>query len=1080
MASPRIDEIKAHFPKLMADNDWQKVREIFDSALLCSPDQRRNFVVRACNGNEPLLAEIESLFASLDSSESFLETPAVAGAEDPVGGNAPGLDAGYCLGHYKIIEQLGSGGMGEVYLAHDQKLDRLVAVKILNDKFSDDASNLARFRREAKAASALNHPNILIIHEIGEAGGAHYIVSEFIKGKTLRELLRERALPLSEVLDLSVQIAQALAAAHEAHLIHRDIKPENIMLRPDGYLKILDFGLAKLVGGKNRSFLDLEKPASIQHRTAKGMIMGTVNYMSPEQAKGEDVDERSDIFSLGIVVYEMIAGRTPFAGDSMSETFANLINAEPLPLARFSSDLPYEIESIVAKMLRKNAGERFQTMQALLSDLMALRESLQRGDVSKRPDPPRGQSTLALNKTTGHNAAAFQASTLGRPDVRTIENPVDIDSTPVASPRPRVSKPALIAASVLLTVLAGLGVSWKIISQRRNQAPSIERESLRMTALVSWDIEAGDGDAGARFSPQGTMIAYSETKDSKRNIWTKQIPDGKPTRITDGDQGYHNPIWSHDGQSIAFVSGRDDHRTIWSMPFTGGLLTPLKELETGANLLYWSRDRSTIYYRVRFNVFTLDISSGQVRQLTNFDSTDHAQFFSISPGEDRIAYSSGPNERLHIFVMPLGGGPPVQVTDGEASDEYPFWLPDGQRIIYSSKRDGVFQPRIASLDEGRTEPIDLDISDTLIGDVAADGSRILFQQFKEESDLWQLRIGDKSETRITSDPGLELWSDASPDGRHIVFQATTESKHLLEGSIRVRSIDDDQQLNIASNGFDPTFSPDGRHVAFLRHAGNLVNLWITGTSGGNERGVTTDGIGFPSYTEMPYNRLQVRDYSWSPDGNSLIYVARNNGFWNIWRAGFDGATAPQAITNNTDPDIRFACPLYATDGKGIAYLASGTKPSSGGATTAFIMQIGEEPNLLFSSASVFKLIGWAPDGKRLIIAVPETQSTEKPSTVRLRFVSGENNAKDLAMIDSAYYHDVQLSPDGSRIAIATRESGMDAIRVILTTGGENASIATTIDPAVHVSSIGWSPDSRSVYYSKQKKVGSIAMIDNFK
>ena len=239
---------------------------------------------------------------------------------------------GRSFSHYRIESLLGVGGMGEVYLAEDTKLDRKVAVKILNEKVSQHESNLNRFIQEAKAASALNHPNILVIHEIGESETGHYIVSEFIEGQTLREILNLTQMDLCEVLDVSIQIASALSAAHDAHLVHRDIKPENVMIRPDGYVKVLDFGLAKLVEQENKSFIGLEDPDD-KNQTARGVILGTVNYMSPEQARGDRVDERTDIISLGAVIYEMISGRTPFAGDSMSETFANLINAEPLALS---------------------------------------------------------------------------------------------------------------------------------------------------------------------------------------------------------------------------------------------------------------------------------------------------------------------------------------------------------------------------------------------------------------------------------------------------------------------------------------------------------------------------------------------------------------------------------------------------------------------------------------------------------------------------------------------------------------------------------------------------------------------------
>ena len=376
----------------MADEKWQKVRAVFDDALRRQPEERHKFIHGSCDGDQTLIAEVESLLSALASADSFMETPAIAQVAGIVEAATNQLQPGMRFGHYEIIRLISKGGMGEVYLATDKKLDRQVAVKILNEKLSQHEANLHRFIREAKAASSLNHPNILVIYEIGEADETHYIISEFIKGQTLRELGQEKSLSLSEVLDISIQIANALCTAHEAHLVHRDIKPENIMIRLDGLVKVLDFGLAKLVEQKNKSALGWEEATLKQNETGKGVILGTVKYMSPEQAKGERVDERTDIFSFGTLVYEMITGCTPFAGSSMSETFANLLNAEPQPLARFAEGVPDELQRIVLKLLRKNKDERYQTMKDVLTDFRALREH--RVGRSKRAKT--GLSVLAL------------------------------------------------------------------------------------------------------------------------------------------------------------------------------------------------------------------------------------------------------------------------------------------------------------------------------------------------------------------------------------------------------------------------------------------------------------------------------------------------------------------------------------------------------------------------------------------------------------------------------------------------------------------------------------------------------------
>ena len=383
----------------MADENWQKVREIFDTALQKEPQARQSYVLEACGEDKILLVEVESLFSTFDKLDGFMDKPAVQEFADVVEAETKTLEKGKLFGHYEIVEQIGRGGMGEVYLAQDKKLDRKVAIKFLHEKFAQHESNLQRFISEAIAASGLNHPNILTIYEFGESDGAHFIVSEFINGKTLREILKVESLKLSETLEISIQIASALLAAHEAHLIHRDIKPENIIMRPDGFVKVLDFGLAKLVEQKPIGF---EASTVQQNQTAKGVILGTINYMSPEQAKGERVDERTDIFSFGVVLYEMIAGRMPFAGDSMSETFANLINAEPQPLLRFSSNVPDELERITAKTLRKKKDERYQTIKDVLIDLKDLKENLSFEEKLERTAAPQVKNATAiLQATTG-------------------------------------------------------------------------------------------------------------------------------------------------------------------------------------------------------------------------------------------------------------------------------------------------------------------------------------------------------------------------------------------------------------------------------------------------------------------------------------------------------------------------------------------------------------------------------------------------------------------------------------------------------------------------------------------------------
>src|SRR5215471_145587 len=289
-----------------------------------------------------------------------------------------GLTSGTKLGRYEIRSQLGAGGMGEVYLAQDTRLDRKVALKILPDEVAADPDRMKRFMQEAKAASALNHPNIITIYEIDQTGSTPFIVTEFIEGLTLRERMRVQPLVLGEVLNVAVQIAGALTAAHANGIVHRDIKPDNIILRSDGIAKVLDFGLAKLTGQGSQELVDSEAPTRAALATDSGVVMGTAIYMSPEQARGHQVDARTDIFSLGVVIYELLTGHLPFEGSSIYEIVAAILSdRESPPLSRYSPEVPAELERIVSKALRKNRDERYQTIKDLLLDLQSLKQQLE-------------------------------------------------------------------------------------------------------------------------------------------------------------------------------------------------------------------------------------------------------------------------------------------------------------------------------------------------------------------------------------------------------------------------------------------------------------------------------------------------------------------------------------------------------------------------------------------------------------------------------------------------------------------------------------------------------------------------------
>ncbi len=360
----------------MNSDRWQQINRLFEAALDIAPDERGAFIEEASADDESLRREVESLLASHDKAQNFMEKPAVGEVADAITGNKQKLRVNQSISHYKILKLLGEGGMGEVYLAKDTRLERKVALKLLPAAFIQDAERMRRFVREAKAASALNHPNILTIYETGKFENTNYIASEYVEGETLSNRMRREPLSLKESLDVAVQITSALDAAHRAGIVHRDVKPDNVMIRPDGFVKLLDFGIAKLTEKKPES-IDAEAATAIKANTTPGMIIGTANYMSPEQAVGKPVDARTDIFSFGVMLYEMLSGKRAFEGANAMETIGLILHKEPVPLSRLVPDVPHEIERIVGKALRKDRDERYQTAKDLLIDLKDAKQDLE-------------------------------------------------------------------------------------------------------------------------------------------------------------------------------------------------------------------------------------------------------------------------------------------------------------------------------------------------------------------------------------------------------------------------------------------------------------------------------------------------------------------------------------------------------------------------------------------------------------------------------------------------------------------------------------------------------------------------------
>jgi eukaryotic-like serine/threonine-protein kinase len=381
---------------------FQTIEKIFLAALEQEPDQVNAFLNTACEGDAVLRREVEALLVSDQRAGRFIETSSVGLATKVIQNQQADSLVGRTIGHYKISESIGTGGMGEVYLATDITAGRQAALKLLPMRFTDDAERLRRFQQEAHALVGLNHPNIVTVYEIGEDHSTHYIASELIEGETLRQRLMRGPIQLSEAVDVAIQVANALVAAHETGIVHRDIKPENIMLRPDGYVKVLDFGIAKLAEQQVPLTTPRDEALSLVE-TNLGSILGTVRYMSPEQACGAPVDKRTDIWSLGVVLYKMVTGNAPFTGDTPREVMSSILEAEPPPLTHYIAHAPAELQQIISKTLRKDREERYRSAHELLQALKDLRHKLEvEADLARATAAPswlrwtRSPSAVAL------------------------------------------------------------------------------------------------------------------------------------------------------------------------------------------------------------------------------------------------------------------------------------------------------------------------------------------------------------------------------------------------------------------------------------------------------------------------------------------------------------------------------------------------------------------------------------------------------------------------------------------------------------------------------------------------------------
>jgi eukaryotic-like serine/threonine-protein kinase len=976
------------------------------------------------------------------------------------------LSANSKLSHYRIVKKIGAGGMGEVYLAEDTRLRRKVALKVVSEKIAADADRLLRFEREAYAASALNHPNILTVHEFGVENGVHFLVTEFIEGATLREKIRSGKLTVKDALSIAEQTASAVSTAHAAGIIHRDIKPENIMLRTDGIVKVLDFGLAKLTGSATESVgSEAETLVQITNQRKQGALMGTLRYMSPEQVRGQPLDVRSDIFSLGVVIYEMLTGKDPFHKPTSMDVIAAILTETPAPITDTRREAPVELQHIVSKALAKSREERYQTGKDLLSDLKSLIKEI--------------EFSAGRERITSED----QARSTGE---------VETQVTNAATIR-RFSLPQMLMLFSAAALLLAL-VWWFFVRER---GESFSPASLKSVEITSWPSAPGEVYSVGSFSPDGKEIAFTSARSGNKNIWVKQTASGDAVPVTKDDFANENPIWSPTGEEIAYFSLKGNHPGIWRTPAFGSS-TPvlIATLQDGSALpRRWSKNGSTIFYESKRNLYTLDVESGQANQLTNLDTAKvNSDSLSISPDEQKIAYiSTADDGRSSVWVAPVSGGAARQIANDAGHNRKTIWHPDSKTVLYSSNIDGVYQIFAASID-GR-KPVQITFGDfnSFALDVSADGTRVLYGSTKEESDLWSVNAAGGDEFKLTADLGCELWPDVSPDGKSVVFQAVrnlSQGDKISSCAILTRQVSSlnsanaDGAVRLADDGALAKWSPDGRQIAFLRVVGRVQSLWTVNVADGSKRQLATDGLPSIEYTLLPYLRVQASSFHWSPDSKSLVYCSDRSGQQNLWAVAADGSSDVQ-LTDNGDANLPINCPLWAAHGKFIAYSSKPNRVPAGGKSSyaVWVIEVAtKQAKTIFQSESFTRIIGWAEDDQALILATFKGRaSSSRPADIDLLRVSATTGQQQtIATLQATYLYNIHLSADKKTLAFTSRQDGKDNIWAIPANGGEAKRLTANNDLKLYFSSLSWSPDCRTIYFGKQSRHSLLSMITNFK